>query len=158
MHTQTIIYNLENNIHYTADGANQESSFTLPAQMIGVIKLLKKFYRKFGINYDNPIYTEGRTDWKLYKLGITNKKNKKFPDEYIFHETGPSCYNGSIHNIFIRFYYLQYYGKDMHKKNSIRYFKDKISVANAWIEDYFKKKGEDLDLIIKNRKLNNGEI
>lgn len=152
MHTATIIYNLENKIFFSADGANQESKFTLPAQMKGVIKELKKFYNEYGIIYNNPVYTETKTDWKVHKLGLSNKKNKKFPYEYIYHETGPSCYNGSIHNIYVRFYFLQFHGKKAHLENSIKYYKEKLEVARKWIVDYFSKKGEEVNIFLNSLK------
>jgi 7-cyano-7-deazaguanine synthase in queuosine biosynthesis len=148
MHTATIIYNLENNIRYAADGANQESMHRLPAQMKGVIAKFKEFYNEYGIIYDNPVYNEVRTDWKVYQLGLTNKRNTKFPHEYIFHETGPTCYNGSLHNIYVIFYYLPFHGKKAHEENSIRYCKEKRDVARAWIEDYFRKRGIDINILV----------
>jgi 7-cyano-7-deazaguanine synthase in queuosine biosynthesis len=55
MHSEAIIYALNNGIYLIADGfAERQSEF--PEQDISFIKEMKKFQNSFGINYECPLY------------------------------------------------------------------------------------------------------
>ena len=156
MHTRTICYNLGDHIKYFVDGANKESGVTLPTQMEEGILIFKNLYSKYNIDYYNPIYNEVRTDKICYELGLSNKKEKKFPQEYIFHETDPSCWNGSLHNIYVRYYFIPKFGIKKHKENAKKYINDKLLIAEEWINRYFQNKDKYIKLLIK--KLRNVHI
>lgn len=141
MHTQTIVYNLENGIRFAADGANQESSSFFPAQMKEVIETMNMFFNEYGITYENPVYRETRTDWKLFEIELSPIKDRKFPYEYQIHETQGGCYNGDLHNIYVRFYFLPFIGRKVHVKRAVEYYKEKMKICRKHIQNYFDTKG-----------------
>ena len=104
---------------------------------------LDKIFREN--NFDIVIHLAART-------GV--RTSKKFPEEYIFHETGPSCWNGSLHNIYVRYYFIPKFGIKKHKENAKKYINDKLLIAEEWINRYFQNKDKYIKLLIK--KLGNG--
>jgi len=157
MHTRTIIYNLENGIRVVADGTNKESSNFFPAQMRKVIERMKLFSNEYGITYITPVYEESRTDWKLHEIGLSSAKNKKFPYEYQVHDTQGGCYNGDLHNIYVRFYLLPFIGLKTHVERAIEYYREKTEVCRKYIQNYFDEKSINVDFLVKKMKtgLNN---
>lgn len=55
MHVMTVVYCLENDIKYVADGANKGMEI-FPAQMDVVLDELREMYLEFGIEYTNPVF------------------------------------------------------------------------------------------------------
>ena len=138
MHTQTIIYNLENNLGFARDGYKKEKEHIYIIMAREGIELIKVLYREYGIDYDNPVYDVLRTDWELYDLGITPRRNVKFPRERLNYEAQHSCYHGILTNAYLVGYYYP-----LHREASgrwIEYFKEKVKVAKNYIDDYLSKK------------------
>lgn len=137
MHTQTIIYNLKNQIRFTCDGYKQEKAHVYIVMAKEGIELLKEFYREFGTNYDNPVYNILRTDWQLHELGITPKRNVKFPYEKLDYTAQHSCSHGILTNAYL----LGYYYPLHHGPSSrwTKYFKEKVEAAKIYINNHINK-------------------
>lgn len=171
-HIKTVIYNLENNIHFTCDGEQGEKTYVTEdkrieglkpmwsEQMIPVLKMVQDFYNEYGITYENPVYHVERTDWELYKLGFTDekdfklkgvasKKEKGFGTRYAHvKSTQEKCTGAVIGNLYLLGYYLPLHGMEANERMSIEYYREKIEVGKKYIQDYFDKKGVDVrDLI-----------
>ena len=134
MHTQTIIYNLKNNIHFTCDGYKEEKKHVYVIMSKQGKKLLKEFYGKYGMNYDNPIYDILRTDWELYDLGITPKRNVKFPYEKLEYTAQHSCFHGILTNAYILGYFYPLH-RGINSSKWIEYLKEKLETAKKYIEE-----------------------
>jgi hypothetical protein len=145
MFARTIIYNIENNIGYLASGEVETAPLHLVAGLSDNLDELKReLCNDFGIVYQRPVYYEKKPHKRLFELGLIDKEVKhiKFPYEYLFHETQPTCYIGPFSDIFNKFYYLPYPGKEAHKENKLKYFIEKMGVAREWINDYFEKRAK----------------
>ncbi|MEZ4268640.1 MAG: 7-cyano-7-deazaguanine synthase [Myxococcota bacterium] len=55
MHIRTLIYCEDHGIKHVCDGANKGMNL-FPAQMVGVLEIMKDLYADFGISYTNPVY------------------------------------------------------------------------------------------------------
>ena len=155
MFARTIIYNLENNIGYLASGEVETAPFQLIPGLSDKLDELKRgLCTDYGIVYQRPVYYEKKPHKRLFELGLIDKEVKhiKFPYEYLFHETQPTCYVGPFSPIFNKFYYLPYHGKEAYEEIKLKYFIEKLDVARGWINDYFEKKGEDVDLLIRRNR------
>ncbi len=140
MNTRTIIYNIENGIKFACDGSNR-TSFGL-SQMEWIIKEIKKFYKDYGINFETPVYSVPRCDLELLKKGIKSEKQQIF---YGNDNTQGGCHGSNFHTFYLRLYYLPRYGREAHEKISSDYFREKLEFCRKYIDDYFSKKGIDLD-------------
>jgi hypothetical protein len=144
MFTMAIVYNIEHKIAYLASGEIETAPFQL---MLGISDKLDELKRKlcddFGLVYLKPVYYEKNPHIRLFEHGVIDKKVEhiKFPYEYLFHEAQPTCYIGPFSDIFNKFYYLPYHGKEAYKVNKLKYFIEKTEEAKEWIKDYFKKRG-----------------
>jgi hypothetical protein len=150
MFARTIIYNLENNISYLAAGEVETAPLHVIAGLSDKLDELKiELCNDFGIVYLKPVYYEKNPHKRLFEFGLidTEVKHIKFPYEYLFHETQPTCYIGPFSFIFNKFYYFPYHGKKAYEVNKLKYFIEKREEAKEWIKDYFKKRGEDIDLL-----------
>lgn len=134
MHTQTIVYNLENNVGFAYDGYKKEKKHIYIIMAKEGIKLIKELYREYGIDYGNPVYDVLRTDWELYDLGLTPRRNVKFPYEHLNYEAQHSCFHGILTNAYLLGYYYP-----LHREASsrwIEYFKEKVKLAKSYIDGY----------------------
>lgn len=61
MHTCSILYNLEHNIKYMADGSSQDTSEMVEQSIIS-ISMIKMFYKKYGIDFFVPVYEQPRKE------------------------------------------------------------------------------------------------
>jgi hypothetical protein len=155
MFARTIIYNLENDIAYLAAGEVETTPLHVIAGLSDKLDELKReLCNDFGIVYLRPVYYEKNPHKRLFELGVIDKEVKhiKFPYEYLFHETQPTCYICPFSFIFNKFYHLPYHGKEVAEEIKLKYFTEKIDVAREWINDYFEKKGEELDLLITEKQ------
>jgi hypothetical protein len=148
MFARTIIYNLENDISYLASGEVEAAPFHLIQGISNKLDELKReLCTDFGIVYRRPVFYEKNPHKKLFELGMIDKEVKhiKFPYEYLFHDTQPTCYIGPFSDIFNKFYYLPYHGKKRYEAIKLKYFKEKSGVAREWIKEYFEKKAKMLN-------------
>lgn len=143
MFARTLVYNLENNIGYLASGEVENAPFQLITGLSDKLDILKKdLCEDYGIVYQRPVYHEKNPHKRLFELGLIDKEVEhiKFPYEYLFHETQPTCYVGPFSPIFNKFYYLPYHGKNTFEEMKLRYFTEKLEIAKEWINEYFEKK------------------
>lgn len=126
MHAQTIVYNIQNGIKFTCDGANV-TGFD-PSQQKWLIEEVRKLYKKYDMEYFSPIYNLPRSDLELFKRGITSKKPT------LFAGSQSNCLGSNFHNIYLRSYYLPRYGREQYEKESLEYWKEKIEVCRENIE------------------------
>ena len=142
MFAMAIAYNIENNIAYLASGETETAPFQLiPGISDKLDELKKNLCDVFGIAYLRPVYYEKNPHMRLFELGVLDKEVKhiKFPYEYLFHKTQPTCYIGPFSDIFNKFYYLPYRGKETYEENKLNYFTEKMKVAKEWIKDHLEK-------------------
>lgn len=132
MHTHTIMYNLKNGISYAYDGYKAEKEHVYVIMSKEGREILKKFYKEYGITYDNPVLNTLRTDWKLHELGVTNRKNVKFPHERLDYEAQHSCYQGLLTNLYILCYHYNLF----HKAESrwTEYLREKVGMAKKYVD------------------------
>ncbi len=129
MHASTILYNIKNNIQYTCDGYKREKKHLYIFMAEDGIKEITNFYKAFSIGYFNPVYDIVRTDWRLYEMGITQKKNVKFPHEVLNFSTQHHCPTGIIVNAYLMGYFIPVHGQESSAKNSLKYLNEKIELC-----------------------------
>jgi len=137
MHAETIVYNVKQNIQYTCDGYKREKEHVYIVMAKEGVNLLKSFYSKYGVKYENPVHDILRTDWKLYELGITPTKNVKFPYERLSYQSQHSCYHGILTNAYILGYYYP-----LHLDRSgrwLEYFEKKLGLAEDYVDERIKE-------------------
>jgi len=136
MHVHTILYNLQNNVSYAYDGYKEEKEHVYAIMSREGREIMKKLYEEYGITYSSPVRSILRTDWELHELGVTQRKNVKFPYEHLDYEAQHSCYQGLLTNLYI----LGYHHNLFHhtKPRWIEYLKQKVAMARNHINDYLK--------------------
>lgn len=139
MHTNTILYNIKNDIHFSCDGYKREKEHVYIFMNEDGIEMLRKFYRSYGIEYKNPVYEIARTDWKLFEMGITSKKNVKFPHERLNFSTQHHCPVGIIVNAYLMGYFFPLYGQKASLKISEKYWSEKIDDSMKYIDTVYNK-------------------
>jgi len=152
MFARTIIYNLENSITYCASGETQAVPFNpVPGLIDEHLKFKNRLCSDYGITHITPVYYEENPHHRLFELGFVDKKveRRKFPYEYLFYKTQPTCYIGPMSAIFTKFYYLPYRGKKSFEERSIEYFREKTDIAKQSIKKYFEEKEIDVNALIK---------
>ena len=116
MFTNAIIYDIENGVRVAADGYKREKSHIYITMADKGVAETKKFFAEYGIEYMNPVYDIVRTDWELYDLGITNKRDVKWPHETVKFSTQAMCSGGFVINAHLMGYALPRYGKEENVK------------------------------------------
>jgi len=132
MHTQSIIYNLNNNIKLMTDGSSRDTS-EMVEQMPHSVSLVMMFYEKYGIDYFVPVYNQTRQE-KIKKL-----KSLKFhmgiPVKDRFLGIQPRCIPGEL-------YYLPYilFNKALEHEKTIvtRFIEKKQQIAERYIKEQLK--------------------
>lgn len=94
MHVRTILYCQEKGVANAADGSNVELSELFPEQMIPVLQQYKELYAKFGISYSTPVFHVNRSDYRLYEMGVTKKRDYK--NEHVLYSNQHSCLYGNM--------------------------------------------------------------
>ncbi|MDD5560808.1 MAG: hypothetical protein PHT50_01555 [Candidatus Omnitrophica bacterium] len=170
MHIRTLIYCLDNGIHFVADGANKNMSY-FPDQTTEYINEVKDLYARFKINYLNPVYDfdcpERDIDW-MHKLrnniydasendsltkknttsqflldeGILNIPNAKA--EKINQNTQARCFQLVLYNIFLYWYFLPTYGDKKYKQFIYDFYKERIQRLSNMLADYQNERGRSL--------------
>lgn len=155
MHVRTIIYCLDNEINYVADGANQAMTME-PAQMKPVIDKLKEMYSANGIEYFNPVFEmEGPSDpgfieksnlqfvqsksdysvpdydisktpgYKLFQMGLAPAPNVKGSN--YDKKRQPRCFQFIIFNIFALKYFMSKHSYEEYEKLTTHFYNEKIN-------------------------------
>lgn len=127
-HTYTILFCLENGIHYAADGANR-TGFDL-SQNSYAIEHIEGFYKEYGITYQRPIYNVESSDIELLKYGIENDVST------VFYGSQPECMGGGeFHNTILRSVLLPLHKRKGYEKIMARWLEAKIDVCRKYIEE-----------------------
>lgn len=133
MHTTTILYNLENNISFACDGYKREQEHLYAFMSEKGIDEIRKLYKTFQIESKQPVYNTVRTDWVLYELGITPKRNVKFPHENLHFHAQHWCPTGTLVNAYLLGYYFPLFGKEASYRVSVKYWQEKIRLAKDYL-------------------------
>ena len=158
MHMRTIIYCLDNGINAAADGANKNQA-PFPFQMKEVIEDLTILYKKFGVEYSNPVFGydfPDDIDW-LHKLGISHKPgygsdtDDTMTTGRLLYEKGifahknikgtgldktnqPECAQWILMNIFAVGYYIPVHGPDKYTEKTREFFRYKMEICENLIK------------------------
>ena len=135
MITGAIEYAFQNQIFTIASGANKRSRFVFADQMEPNITLLRKILKNYGFEYLTPVYEIERSDWELYKMGITPVKDIKYPSP-IAYKNQPGCYYGKMHSIYVHGYFFPIYGRKKFLQVACKHFKDKIEILKTFLEKF----------------------
>ncbi len=135
MHTRSILYNLEHDIPYMADGSSS-STGEMVEQTLLSLYLFREFYGEYGIQFQTPVYTIPREEEikflekKGFRMGIRIKDR--------FLGIQPSCRAGEI-------YYLSFLLLDQppkHDDEKIQQFlEERRAMAREVIEAYCEERG-----------------
>jgi hypothetical protein len=145
MHTATIIHNLEHGIPVMADGSIAKQS-AIPEQRQAVIEANRaRYLEQYGIRHVSPIYQETESDVKLFEEGIAAKKNLK--KQFIFFDTQSTCIFGVPADVYARIFYKPLMGASTDIQ-SVDYCRERYSVMQGVIEEYFRARGMDLAALV----------
>lgn len=175
MHIRALIYCLDNDIHFIADGANKHMYY-FPDQTIEYIEEIRKMYARFKINYLNPVFDfdcpEEDIDW-LHKLGLETSypiekdsgPEKSTTSRFLFDEgvlnirnakaekfnqnTQARCFQLTLFNIFLHWYFLPAYGISKYKKITSAYYGEKIKLLLPMLDKYAQGKNTSLRKCLK---------
>jgi hypothetical protein len=115
---RTVEYAVAHGIHAVRDGSNN-TGFDLSQQPFA-LDLQRAFYGSFGIDYQWDIYGE-HCDVKLLEAGLLHDP------PVLFFRSQPECLGiGLIHNIFLRTYFLQVHGADLHATYGRQWYGDHL--------------------------------
>jgi hypothetical protein len=172
-HVRTVIYCLEHDIKLVADGLTKELVH-FPGHMDEVIELLREFYKKFGIEYVNPVRSWGVPEDRQFvdqmivnmhggefMLGDANTSSRKTTGQFLFREgffPSPNvkgskldfsmqhdCYPFALYNIVAFWGFLSYCSYPEYCHRVARLMREKLEDAAEWVEDY-KKHGKESTL------------
>jgi hypothetical protein len=133
MHTATINYNLKNGIAQACTGYKREKAHVFFNMSEKGIKQIGSLYENYGMRLLNPVYDIVRTDWQLFDMGITAKRNVKFPYEKIDFSTQHGCRNGIVVNAYLQGYYLPLFGRKNNEALASEYLREKMESAKKII-------------------------
>nr|MBU1328930.1 hypothetical protein [Candidatus Omnitrophota bacterium] len=130
MHTRSIVYNLENNVKFMADGSSQDTS-EMVEQMIVSISMINMFYKKYGIDYSVPVYEQSRDEKRKILKELRFNMGIPIKDRYLGIQ--PKCIPGEI-------YYLPYllFNKALEHEEMlvVKFIEQKQKNAEQYIKEY----------------------
>jgi hypothetical protein len=170
MHVRALIYCLDNDIHFVADGANKHMVY-FPDQTGSYINEIKDFYSKFQISYLNPVFNfdcpEEDIDW-FHKLGVetedsagNNSSSRKHTTSQLLFEDGilhitnakakkinqttqARCFQLTLFNIFLHWYFLPNYGMSKYEQFTSEFYKERIRFVSGMLDEYLNSKKNSL--------------
>jgi hypothetical protein len=142
MHTAVIIFNLENGIPYTWEGANHDSAKVFADQKINMLCYFEQLYQEYGIHFRAPVWGIEHSDWELDQLGVVQRKNQK--SEHLVYSGQFSCFVDIPLHFWARFAM----NEKIHEETALAYFEEKFHVVRQIIADHFTKTGQDLTTLI----------
>jgi len=155
MHTEGIIYNLENKIPVMIDGSTAEQAFE---QSPEILQEYRKLDYEYGIKYSNPIYCAGDKDVRqklLYDNGISDHQKFRYAmlggtsDGLMFHKTQPTCVFSPFVGAYYRFlYHLFGNTEEQERRQEVEFAKSRMPYARAYIKEYFDKRNIDVGAIV----------
>ena len=165
MHLATLLYCLEHDIHWVADGANIHMD-VFPAQMAPVIAELKAMYARFGVTYFNPVFEldyPSDADWThklglhelagvdaqdddddretagklIHRLGLTPEENVKGTEHDRTMQA--RCFQLFLFNVMVHWYYLPKVGKEEYQNRTVAFYAERIAhfsdLVQAHVDD-----------------------
>jgi len=135
MYLAMIRYCLENNIRFAASGANKDARDLISDQMIRVSELLEDLFNRYGITYMTPVYDVDRSDWELFSLGFTDKKDTKARAARSANAQQAYCENAFPYMIYAKGYHVPRYGQKSLENVSVKWYKEKIARYEPNISD-----------------------
>jgi len=129
MHTQSIIYNVINNIHAMTDGSSKDTE-EMVEQMQPSLSKIKMFYKKYDIDFFVPAYNVSRNDKRSQLKDLKFHMGIPVRDRYLGIQ--PTCHPGEL-------YYLPYllFNKALAHDSDvvIDYIENKQRMAETIIEE-----------------------
>lgn len=135
MHWRNLIYCIDNNIKYAADGATVEAKEYVEQNPRILMIDIKEMYSHFGVTVINPSYKEGlSTEKELYRLGIVeNEKIKRTKLERQIY-----CTQHILYAMLLRIY-LQKKSFSEFEESIKEYFKTKVNYIVDLTDEYIEK-------------------
>lgn len=138
MHWRNLIFCLENNIKYAADGATFDSVEYVEQNPRMIMPEIKKMYAHFGVTHLSPVYQEGlSTEKELFRLGIIDHKKIKRTK----HENQIYCTQHILYAMVLRIY-LQKISFSEFEIMMKKYFRQKVKYIIKATELWLKKKNQ----------------
>jgi 7-cyano-7-deazaguanine synthase in queuosine biosynthesis len=128
MHINTINFCNRRNIKNVCCGAHQESARIFPAQMPGIIDLIRELYMTNGIKYKTPVYEKDRPDRILFEKGIISNPNMK--KQHLIYSTQYTCPLGIILHAHSRLFYRPLLGLSRYQRKIQELFEAKLIDMN----------------------------
>lgn len=136
MHVCTIIHGLNNGVSNACDGYKREKHHIYPFMSEVGIAETGRLYRRFGMGYSTPVYDIKRTDWRLFDMGLTDRRDVKFPDRDIAFKTQHHCPAGTLVNAYLLGYCIPRYGEKRVLATGLGYWREKITSAESIIKQH----------------------
>jgi len=135
MHTRSVLYNLEHDIPYMADGSSS-STGEMVEQTLLALYLFREFYGEYGIEFQTPVYTIPREEEIKYLRRKGFRMGIRVKDRFL--GVQPTCRAGEI-------YYLSFLLLDQpprHDDEKVqRFLRERRAMAREVIEAYCKERG-----------------
>ena len=133
MFVQTILYCLENDIHYACDGGNR-SEFSGFLDEWG-LDSIQGFAASHGVEWVFPVYDEPRCDVALLKEGL------EAPEPTLMYGQQACCRGvGTFSNVHLRTYFLPKHGVDKYKELTLAWLNERYAMANELIRKELERK------------------
>ena len=137
-HWHSIIYCLDNNISFIADGTVPYMDLYPDQNRKILTDKLRKFYKHFGIEYLTPVYEIGeQVEQKLYDKGITKMPQIRGTEN----DRQVYCSEQVLFANFVK-YYKDKYGKNDYEQVLSDMYREKIDYMQQEVESYLKDKKE----------------
>lgn len=163
MDTRTVIYNLENDVSYVADG-NSKSQTEIFIQREEYAAEIRRFMGEYRVEYIRPVYDFGDRETRrkalhdmgfqhgsqflafLQNLGFNNFSDQLGKQPLCYAAWGPAILTSPIRDWpVIRTFQLSV-------ENAIEFRRNREEIAKAYIEEYFRNKFTDLDELLEKRR------
>ena len=163
MYINLIIYCLENNIYFSADGTTRRHNKVLMAEeRLPYIEKIKDLYGEYFIKHSNPCYYADRNklksanDDKKLKIKILEDAGFKVSNFKFFEDLGFSCRTLKQPLCLIVLFqfplFFKLKVKSMNTDNAINCFTFKKKFVREYIRSYFESKKIDFDKLLKKRE------
>lgn len=135
MHWRNLIFCIDNNIKFTADGASMESREYVEQNPKILMPEIKSMYNYFGITHMNPVYQDGlSTEKGNYELGIVEEpkiKRTKFERQIL-------CSQHILFAMFLRIYLSKHTFAEYEERMK-EYARPKIDYIVELTKEYVEK-------------------
>ena len=163
MDTRTVIYNLENDVPYVADG-NSKSQTEIFIQRQEYTAEIRRFMGEYGVEYITPVYDFGDREARrkalhdmgfqsgnrflalLQNLGFNNFSDQLGKQPLCYAAWGPAILTSPVREWpLIRSFQLSV-------EDAIEFRRNREEIAKAYIEEYFRDRFIDVDELLQKRR------